>query len=89
MGLMLTRDWVFQCVGRRKHSCSVAKQANDGGNEVLAQKNVVQAEAIITPALTMNTFWLYTWLHVLCIRLTHVNYTHIFFPSAEIAKRGY
>lgn len=43
------------------------------------KKNVVQAEAIVTPALTMNTFWLHTWLHLLCVRLTHVNYTHIFF----------
>lgn len=80
---------VVSYVGRKKHSCSVAKQAIDGGNAAVAQKNVVQAEAIITPASTMNTFWLHTWLHVLCIRVTHVNYTHIFFPSVEIAKPWY
>lgn len=80
---------VVSYVGRKKHSCSVAKQAIDGGNAAVAQKNVVQAEAIIAPASTMNTFWLHTWLHVLCIRVTHVNYTHIFFPSVEIAKPWY
>lgn len=79
MGLRLARDWLFQYAGRKKHSCSVAKQAIDGGNAAVAQKNVVQAEAIITPASTMNTFWLHTWLHVLCIRVTHVNYTIYFF----------
>lgn len=89
VGLMLAWDQLFHYVGRKKHSCSVAKQAIDGGNAAVAQKNVVQAEAIITPASTMNTFWLHTWLHVLCIRVTHVNYTHIFFPSVEIAKPWY
>lgn len=38
VGLMLAWDRLFHYAGRKKHSCSVAKQAIDGGNAAVAQK---------------------------------------------------